>query len=55
MAEIITDRELRHSIEITISRSQYFLFVVSPYIDLDDDLKKAFSPPAGASVPLVSV
>ncbi len=43
MAEIITDRELRHSIESTISHSQFFLFVVSPYIDLDEDLKKAFS------------
>ncbi len=43
MPEIKTDRDLKHSIEITISKASLFLFVVSPYIDIDDDLKKAFS------------
>lgn len=43
MAEILTDRELRHSIETTIGTAQAFLFIVSPYIDLDDDIKKVFS------------
>lgn len=43
MAEILTDRELRHSIETTIGTAQAFLFIVSPYIDLDEDAKRAFS------------
>ncbi len=43
MAEILTDRDLRHSIERTIGIAQTFLFIVSPYIDLDEDIKKAFS------------
>ncbi|OIQ27149.1 MAG: hypothetical protein BM564_13340 [Bacteroidetes bacterium MedPE-SWsnd-G2] len=42
MAHLVTDRELRHSIEVTISGSRDFLVVVSPYIDIDEDIKKAF-------------
>lgn len=43
MAEVITNRELRHSIEMLISKSQRLIIIVSPYIVLDDDMKKAFS------------
>ena len=42
MAEIITDRELKHSIETLIGLTQTSLFLVSAYINFDDDLKKVF-------------
>ena len=42
MAEILTDRDLRHSIETIIGTAQAFIFIVSPYIDLDEDIKKAY-------------
>jgi len=44
MAELITDRDLRHAIESEIRNAAKFIFIVSPYIDLDDDIKKAFNP-----------
>jgi len=43
MAELITDRDLRHAIESEIRNADEFIFIVSPYIDLDDDIKKAFN------------
>jgi hypothetical protein len=43
MAEVIIDRELKHGIETLIAYTETFIFLVSPYIDLDEDLKKAFS------------
>jgi|GEM_PF-768091 len=43
MAELITDRDLRHAIESEIKYAKKFVFVVSPYIDLDEDIKKAFN------------
>ncbi|MEY8780313.1 hypothetical protein AB9K32_07785 [Allomuricauda sp. XS_ASV26] len=42
MPEIVTGRDLRHSIERTITDAENFLFIVSPYISLDDDMIKAF-------------
>ena len=41
MAEIFTDRELKHQIETLISTSKKFLFIVSPYIEIGDDIKSA--------------
>lgn len=43
MAELITDRDLRHAIESEIRNADKFIFIVSPYIDLDEDIKKAFN------------
>ena len=43
MAELITDRDLRHAIESEIRNADKFVFIVSPYIDLDEDIKKAFN------------
>lgn len=43
MAELITDRDLRHAIESAIKYAEKFIFIVSPYIDLDEDVKKAFN------------
>ncbi len=43
MVQILTDRDLRHEIERTIRSSKSFIFAVSPYIDFDDDIKRAFS------------
>jgi len=43
MAELITDRDLRHAIESEIRNAYKFIFIVSPYIDLDDDIKKTFN------------
>ncbi|WP_420592717.1 phospholipase D family protein [Robiginitalea biformata] len=42
MAEIITNRELRHEIEQLIRNAETFLYVISPYMDFDNDLKLAF-------------
>ena len=42
MAQIVADRELRHSIEMAISTARSYIIVVSPYIELDSDMKKAF-------------
>ena len=42
MAELVTDRDLRHAIESVIRHAEKFVFIVSPYIDLDEDIKKAF-------------
>lgn len=43
MPVVITDRDLRHGIENLIANATKYLIIVSPYIDLDDDMKKAFS------------
>ena len=43
MAELLTDRDLRHAIESEIKNAKKFIFIVSPYIDLDADMVKAFS------------
>lgn len=43
MAELITDRDLRHAIESEIRYAKKFIFIVSPYIDLDEDMKRAFN------------
>tara|TARA_R110001599_G_scaffold198470_5_gene395330 strand:- start:175 stop:1002 length:828 start_codon:yes stop_codon:yes gene_type:complete len=43
MAELITDRDLRHAIESEIRNAKKFVFIVSPYIDLDEDMMKAFN------------
>lgn len=42
MAELITDRDLRHAIESVAKHAEKFVFIVSPYIDLDDDIRRAF-------------
>src|SRR5680860_150841 len=42
MAELITDRDLRHAIESVIRHAKTFIFIVSPYIELDEDTIKAF-------------
>lgn len=42
MVNLLFDRDLRHSIEQTIRESEKLILIVSPYIDFDEDIKKAF-------------
>ena len=43
MAAFLADLDLLHSINQALACSNNYLFIVSPYIDVDADTKKVFS------------